>query len=232
MNADTMQETGDPREAHPDAQAAEAVTPIESAVSAPEPDLHQTLLEGVSAEALAVGEAGEGPSAGPEAQDAPPAEDLTVVPEEAAAPVPAATETVAATQAVAETVETAEAAVETVAHAVPETIATVPDAVAASVPVAVPGLPDLRALMDFSKAPRITAVMGEFGEVNATVLSYLRGEGAAALAHWQALSGARTPADALRLQVDEMQRAADASLNCFSAIAQRASRLTGTIGRP
>lgn len=229
MNADTMQGTGDPGEAHPDAQAAEAVTPIESAVSAPEPDLHQTLLEGVSAEALA---AGEGSSVEPEAQDAPPAEDLTVVPEEAAAPVPAATETVEATQAVAETVETAEAAVETVAQAVPETIAAVPDAVAASVPAAVPGLPDLRALMDFSKAPRIAAVMGEFGEVNATVLSYLRGEGAAALAHWQALSGARTPADALRLQVDEMQRAADASLNCFSAIAQRASRLTGTIGRP
>ncbi|MBY0257080.1 phasin family protein [Methylobacterium sp.] len=229
MNADTMQGTGDPGEAHPDAQAAEAVTPIESAVSAPEPDLHQTLLEGVSAEALA---AGEGSSVEPGAQDAPPAEDLTVVPEEAAAPVPAATETVEATQAVAETVETAEAAVETVAQAVPETIAAVPDAVAASVPAAVPGLPDLRALMDFSKAPRIAAVMGEFGEVNATVLSYLRGEGAAALAHWQALSGARTPADALRLQVDEMQRAADASLNCFSAIAQRASRLTGTIGRP
>lgn len=224
MNADTMQGTGDPGEAHPDAQAAEAVTPIESAVSAPEPDLHQTLLEGVSAEALAAGEAeaGESPSSEPEAQDAPPAEDLTVVPEEAAAPVPAATETVEATQA----------AVETVAQAVPETITAVPDAVAASVPAAVPGLPDLRALMDFSKAPRIAAVMGEFGEVNATVLSYLRGEGAAALAHWQALSGARTPADALRLQVDEMQRAADASLNCFSAIAQRASRLTGTIGRP
>jgi hypothetical protein len=229
MNADTMQGTGDPGEAHPDAQAAEAVTPIESAVSAPEPDLHQTLLEGVSAEALA---AGEGSSVEPEAQDAPPAEDLTVVPEEAAAPVPAATGTAEATQAVAETVETAEAAVETVAQAMSETIAAVPDAVAASVPAAVPGLPDLRALMDFSKAPRIAAVMGEFGEVNATVLSYLRGEGAAALAHWQALSGARTPADALRLQVDEMQRAADASLNCFSAIAQRASRLTGTIGRP
>jgi hypothetical protein len=73
--------------------------------------------------------------------------------------------------------------------------------------------------------------MGELGEVNTTVLTYLRGEGAAAVAHWQALSGAKTPADAIRLQVTEMQRAADASLSCFAALAKRASRFTGTIGR-
>lgn len=216
--------------------ASEDFTSIESAVpgESHEPGLHEALLEGVSADALTIGTAESAESAAvqtetvSEAVQASPAEDLTVVPE------------VVADSTANATVDVATATVETLTEALPETIGeALPEPVAKAMPEAVtklsflpvPALMDFRGLMDLSKAPRIADVMGEFGEVNATVFSYLRDEGNAALAHWQALFGAKTPADAIRIQVDEIQRAADASLNCFSTLAQRASRFTGTIGR-
>jgi len=64
--------------------------------------------------------------------------------------------------------------------------------------------------------------------IGETVAEFLRGESAAALAHLKALSAARTPAEVLRLQVGEFQRAADASLTVWSDIARRTSRLLTT----
>jgi hypothetical protein len=169
-------------------------------------------------------------------------EDFTVVPEEPPAPVETARETV---EAATGAVEAANDVVETVARIVPATLpATLPSTWPAT---SAEPLPAARSVLEASQATfgkiadlatsprisevRISEVLGELGEVNTTVLTYLRGEGAAAVAHWQALSGAKTPADAIRLQVSEMQRAADASLSCFAALAKRASRFTGTIGR-
>ena len=242
MNADNTHSEDHGTKPHP---GAEALAP--ASIERSEPNLHETLLEGVSADAIAAASVGDAPhdaalaepdaatepkATEPEAGAAPLADDLTVVPEEAAAPVPLATETV----------EAVGATIESVAEAVPETIAaSLPLAeVHAMLPTPPAALPDLGPdlgkvpnlkVMDLAKAPRLAEVMGELGEANATVLSYLRSESTAALAHWQALSGAKTPADALRIQVDEMQRAADASLSCFAALARRASRFTSVIGR-
>ncbi len=68
-------------------------------------------------------------------------------------------------------------------------------------------------------------------EINARLFAFARGEGEAALAHFQALAQAKSPAEAIRLQVTEMQRAADASLTCFSEIVRSANRLNGTAHR-
>lgn len=65
-------------------------------------------------------------------------------------------------------------------------------------------------------------------EINAKLFAFARGEGEAALAHFQALARAKSPAEAIRLQVTEMQRAADASLTCFSEIVRSANRLSET----
>ncbi|WP_375465852.1 hypothetical protein [uncultured Methylobacterium sp.] len=58
-----------------------------------------------------------------------------------------------------------------------------------------------------------------------TLFAYVRGEGAATVSHLQALKDVRSPADAIRLQVGEIQRAADASLTCWSELARRAVRV-------
>jgi hypothetical protein len=62
-------------------------------------------------------------------------------------------------------------------------------------------------------------------EIGTTIARYMRGEGEAALAHLRALSDVRTPADLIRLQVDEVQRAADASLSCWVTVVSKASRV-------
>lgn len=227
MNTDSMQGVdgaGRDGESLPDAPAG-----------ASDANIHETLLEGVSADALAAHGGGEPEAAPPsgtdrsDATDSEPAlaENLTVVPEAAAEPLPLATEAVATS-----------AASESFAEVMPEPVAAPianPLPALEGIPVAVPSLaepgPGFQTLTTRAGSPRIGQVMGELGEVNATLLTYLRGEGTAALAHWQALSGARTPADALRIQVDEMQRAADASLSCFATLAKRAGRFTALIGR-
>lgn len=65
----------------------------------------------------------------------------------------------------------------------------------------------------------------DVAEIGSTVARYMRGEGAAAMAHLQALSAARTPAELIRLQVGEVQRAADASLTCWVTVVRKAGRL-------
>ena len=61
-------------------------------------------------------------------------------------------------------------------------------------------------------------------EIGTTVARYMRGEGEAAMAHLRALSVARSPAEIIRLQVGEAQRAADASLTCWVTVIGKASR--------
>jgi hypothetical protein len=62
-------------------------------------------------------------------------------------------------------------------------------------------------------------------EIGSTIARYMRSEGEAALAHFRALSDVRTPADLIRLQVGEVQRAADASLTCWVTVVGKASRV-------
>lgn len=62
-------------------------------------------------------------------------------------------------------------------------------------------------------------------EIGSIIARYVRGEGEAAVAHLRALSGARSPADVIRLQVGEVQRAADASLTCWVTVLGQASRV-------
>lgn len=62
-------------------------------------------------------------------------------------------------------------------------------------------------------------------EIGSTIARYVQGEGEAALAHFRALSDVRTPADLIRLQVGEVQRAADASLSCWVTVMGKASRV-------
>lgn len=188
------------------------------------PSVHDALLETVSADALEAA-AGQPVSSGPaEAQ-----------PTEAA-----------------ETAETADDATEpTPVMQPPEALEAAPDAVTipdiapepetalavATLPVAVMETASVAQAVAMAQPalPRPTEasfdVIGEITQANATILAFLRSEGSAAMAHWHSLSGARTPADAIRIQVDEMQRAADASLTCFSVLARRAGRLAAGIGR-
>ncbi|KIU29822.1 hypothetical protein SR39_22505 [Methylobacterium radiotolerans] len=65
----------------------------------------------------------------------------------------------------------------------------------------------------------------DVAEIGSIIARYVRGEGEAAVAHLRALSGARTPADLIRLQVGEVQRAADASLTCWVTVVGQASRV-------
>lgn len=58
-----------------------------------------------------------------------------------------------------------------------------------------------------------------------TLFAFMRNESSAVITHLNALRDARSPADAIRLQVNEIQRAADASLTCWSEIARRATRI-------
>ena len=58
-----------------------------------------------------------------------------------------------------------------------------------------------------------------------TLFAFMRNESTAVITHLNALKDARSPADAIRLQVNEIQRAADASLTCWSEIARRATRI-------
>ena len=71
----------------------------------------------------------------------------------------------------------------------------------------------------------VSSSFAPLSEINATLTDFVRGEGAAAIAHLGALTRATSPAEAIRLQVGEFQRAADASLTCFSAIVRSAHRL-------
>ncbi len=57
-----------------------------------------------------------------------------------------------------------------------------------------------------------------------TVMNYFLSEGEAMGAHWRALSGARSMAEVVRLQIGEFQRAADATLTCWGMLTLAAGR--------
>ena len=61
--------------------------------------------------------------------------------------------------------------------------------------------------------------------IGSTIARYMHGESEAALAHLRALSQAGSPTELMRLQMGEVQRAADASLTCWSDVIRQASRL-------
>lgn len=82
-----------------------------------------------------------------------------------------------------------------------------------------------------SKRIIVELALTEIRAANDTVMTYVRNEGIATVAHWQALATAKTPADAIRLHVTEMQRAADASLSCIVSLTRRAGRIAATVHR-
>ncbi|MFB0488133.1 hypothetical protein ABIE45_000719 [Methylobacterium sp. OAE515] len=141
-------------------------------------------------------------------------------PAPASALIPEATEpqVAMAEAALAEAAPTQET-FETIAAAIPETPA---DEIAAeTVLAAAPEASGLAEPNRIAFAPDRLDVV----EIGSTIARYVRGEGEAAFAHLRALSGARTPADLIRLQVGEVQRAADASLTCWVTVVGKASRV-------
>lgn len=98
----------------------------------------------------------------------------------------------------------------------------------AEIESAIASAKDLAAQSPTIEAP---SALKEITAANDTLATYVRNESIATLAHWRALSAAKNPADALRLQVNEMQRAADASLSCIASLARRAGRIADTLRR-
>ncbi|GJE11036.1 hypothetical protein FOHLNKBM_2073 [Methylobacterium longum] len=184
-----------------------------------------------AAEPPAAVEAMAAPTAGPIAE--PTAGTSTALPPEIAPEVSPAT----LEQALARVTEDTdtpepdhEAAAEAAPAAEPEP-ASEPAPAAAEAAVA-PEIPDvLRAAAngnvhaEATGGVAIAAERFDVVEIGSTVARYMRGEGEAAMAHLRALSGARSPAEIIRLQVGEAQRAADASLTCWVTVIGKASRI-------
>ncbi|MBD8905742.1 phasin family protein [Methylorubrum zatmanii] len=146
-----------------------------------------------------------------------PADSLAAEPEpeadpaaEAAAPAPESPPVEIAAQDAERIEQAAESVVEAVVPA--EAVAAVTKAAPRSVRIGA----------SFAFAPSFVPLT----EINAKLFAFARGEGEAALAHFQALTRAKSPAEAIRLQVTELQRAADASLTCFNEIVRSANRLS------
>ncbi|KQP54183.1 hypothetical protein ASF39_19605 [Methylobacterium sp. Leaf108] len=72
------------------------------------------------------------------------------------------------------------------------------------------------------------AVPSDLVSAGATLQAFLLNEGLAAVAHWQSLAAARSPAEAVRLHVTEVQRAAEASITCMGRIANHLGRVVTT----
>jgi hypothetical protein len=236
-----------------DAVAATTDASMASEDTAAEPVTEAALsaADAAATETAAIAEVA--PEAAPETVQAAVAESVTdAVAEPAAEMTGTAVETVetvqaeaaasvaeAAEQAVESTERTVEAAdaaseeagalvaeaVERVAEAAP-TLAAVPLAAAESVSGRGDAATGSRAGARLAFIPAIPA-FEPLNEINATLIAFARGEGEAAVAHFQALTKVKTPAEAIRLQVSEFQRAADASLTCFSHILRSANRFSG-----
>jgi hypothetical protein len=68
----------------------------------------------------------------------------------------------------------------------------------------------------------------DLAAAGATLQAFILNEGLAAFSHWRALTEAPSPAEALRLHVGEMQRAADASITCMGRIIGHLGRIGAT----
>ncbi|GJE46499.1 hypothetical protein [Methylobacterium soli] len=206
----------------------------------PQDSLHEQLLESVSPDAL---ETHPQPPE-PESEPAPEA-----VSEAAAEPEPAALDAASeapvsepepvvepepAAISAAEPVEAAGQEPESVPESAPEPEPEPALPASAEAPVSAPVSAPLAAASETVRAATsgfqrlsvgLKAQPLDIGGINATLFAFLRNESAAALAHIQALSTAKSPADLFRLQVGEMQRAADASLTCWNDLARKASHV-------
>lgn len=77
-----------------------------------------------------------------------------------------------------------------------------------------------RTTVRFTFAPVRIDVEG----IGVVLANYMHNESVAILSYMRALGAARSPADMIRLNVTAMQRAADASLTCWSDIARRTAQ--------
>jgi hypothetical protein len=197
----------------PDSATAdtEAMLPI----AAHEATVHDNLLETVSTEVLLSQDDG----AAEVSEDAVP--DLDAMPK----PAPLVVEA-AALEAESMPEPTAAALPGRVANDVEPTVVAPVETL--PIPMVVPMRP---APVPPFRRPSAVDALDELSQTNGTVVAFLRNEGTATLAHWRSLAAAKTPADAVRLQVDEMQRAADASLTCLNTLARRAGRFAGILIR-
>lgn len=222
-----------PPEAVSDPDAAMAAEVPGLATEGHTPSVHDALLETVSADALEAG-TGQHDSEGATAQDSVEAAETMETGEATAAgtePAP--------TMQPPEALEAASDAVSVPGVTIEPEVAPAAEPLTEPAAIAAVETAPASARLAVAMAPEAILhptgatlnVIGEITEANATILAFLRNEGSAAMAHWQSLSGAKTPADAIRIQVDEMQRAADASLTCFNALARRAGRLAAGLGR-
>ncbi|HJE25208.1 MAG TPA: phasin family protein [Methylorubrum populi] len=172
--------------------------------AAAEADSAETVqAAGGSDEIVPADEPSEPQAAAPEADEA----------AEAAPPSPEP----APVEAVALVAEKVEQAVESVAEVVP-----------APAPVESAGVTTAPRNVQIGASFAFAPSLAPLTEINAKLFAFARGEGEAALAHFQALTRAKSPAEAIRLQVTELQRAADASLTCFTEIVRSANRLSGS----
>ncbi|KQQ31166.1 Phasin [Methylobacterium sp. Leaf123] len=196
-------------------QAAEAQTVETQAVEIAESPADEAVeASGEPAPAEVQSAADDQPAEAPE-------ETVTAASDEAPAVI-AEPEVVAA-----EAVEAVETATETLAQTalLPALAEAKPEAKASD--DARPKTHSVRIGANFAFAPTLAPLT----EINAKLFAFARGESEAVLAHFQALARAKSPAEAIRLQVTEMQRAADASLSCFSEIVRSANRLHDTAHR-
>lgn len=231
--AETSADKGQENESRPSEQEPEtAVTEDPAVEAAAEPPAGDTAAETgapsaePAAEPATVSAPFEAQADENDQPVVPPTQDAVAaaVPDEAPA-APSAPEPLVS--GVAEAVaETAQTAVETTNEALAQTLAET---------ALLPGLAETKASKSAAPQSHSVHIGASFAfvpsfapitEINAKLFAFARGEGEAALAHIQALARAKSPAEALRLQVSEMQRAADASLTCFSEIVRSANRLS------
>ncbi len=198
--------------APPAAGAAEESAPVIEAAGIDEtsPDLSQAPSSepSLAAAAPAPEEASE---EAPVVEEAPVAEEALVA-EEASAPEEAS---------VPEEVLVAEDALVVAEDGAATNVVSLPALIEAPVAAATLDMGRATAQHRFLFAPDRLDIV----EISSTIARYVRGESEAAFAHLRALSGARTPADLIRLQVEEVQRAADASLSCWVTVIGKASRV-------
>lgn len=237
--AETSADKGQENESRPSEQEPEtAVTEVPSVEAAAEPPAGDASAEtgASSTEPATVSATGSAPvEAQADENDQPvepPAQDAVeaaAVPDETPA-APSAPESLVsgAAEAAAETAQTAvETTNETLAQTLAETALLPGLAETEATKGAAPQSHSVHIGASFAFVPSFAPIT----EINAKLFAFARGEGEAALAHIQALARAKSPAEALRLQVTEMQRAADASLTCFSEIVRSANRLSDSARR-
>lgn len=233
--AETSADKGQENESRPSEQEPEtAMTEVPAVEAAAEPPAGDAAAEtGASSTEPATGSAPVEAQADENDQPVePPAQDAVeaaAVPDEAPA-APSAAESLVSGAAEA-AAETAQTAVETTNETLAQTLAET---------ALLPGLAETKATKGAAPQSHSVHIGASFAfvpsfvpitEINAKLFAFARGEGEAALAHIQALARAKSPAEALRLQVTEMQRAADASLTCFSEIVRSANRLSDSARR-